>query len=524
MIRSSSLKLAALLAWLVLAGNAIASPSPRFIIWDDDGCDMTHYPYNRPDLLDQPASVHNFEQIFLEATEGTKVDVIGYSGTGFGFFTELRTGGYVNTNRFSNGDRPWRNAVKEFEALGIDSLDMATGFARRHGKEIFLSMRFNDIHDTDSTLEKPNCCFSPFKMQHPEWTVGRGQKVKCGGRWAADFAQPGVREFVRTCVRGFLENYDLDGIEFDFFRHPQLFRTVAMGGHATEEELAVMTELMRDFRRLAEEVGKKRGRPFTLCARVPDSREYCRAIGIDLDAWAAAKVIDFLIVGGYFQLKPWRQSADYVHSLGMKCYASIDESRIPRVKGAKVLPNRDDKTCWIARIAAAMASGMDGVNLFNLEYFRHDTQRWILNHDIRNLDGVNKTYFATYTDGGGYRAWNFLVGGRDFMKNPGVNPAEPIALKAGEVHRFDLVIGDDFAADSQRGLSPRVEAAVLVEATLEGAFRLAINGSDLGNGRTKKGITSYSVNPAILRKGGNAVAIGAISPVTLHDFRLTVNF
>ena len=53
----------------------------RLIIWDDDGCDMTHYPYQRPDLAKQPVSVRNFELVFLEATENTKADVIGYSGT-----------------------------------------------------------------------------------------------------------------------------------------------------------------------------------------------------------------------------------------------------------------------------------------------------------------------------------------------------------------------------------------------------------------------------------------------------------
>ena len=66
----------------------------RLIIWDDDGCDMTHYPYQRADLAKQPASVRNFELVFLEATENTRADVIGYSGTmGFGYFTALRTGG-----------------------------------------------------------------------------------------------------------------------------------------------------------------------------------------------------------------------------------------------------------------------------------------------------------------------------------------------------------------------------------------------------------------------------------------------
>ena len=51
----------------------------RLIIWDDDGCDMVYYPYQRADLAKLPASAWNFELVFLEATENTKADVIGYS-------------------------------------------------------------------------------------------------------------------------------------------------------------------------------------------------------------------------------------------------------------------------------------------------------------------------------------------------------------------------------------------------------------------------------------------------------------
>ena len=157
----------------------------RLVIWDDDGCDMTHYPYQRADLVKQPASVRNFELVFLEATENTKADVIGYSGTmGFGYFTALRTGSYVITNRFAAADQPWRNAVNEFAAMGLDALDITTSFARRNGKEVFLSLRFNDNHDSEGTPEKPSRFLSPFKAQNPEVMVGHGRQVKCCG-WTA---------------------------------------------------------------------------------------------------------------------------------------------------------------------------------------------------------------------------------------------------------------------------------------------------------------------------------------------------
>ena len=501
----------------------------RLVLWDDDGCDMTHYPYQRKDLVGQPASVENFESVFLKATEGTVADTICYSGTmGFGYFTVLRTGGFVNTNRFAGANEPWRNAVNEFAAMGVDAMDIATSFARRNGKEIFLSLRFNDNHDSASTPENPNCLFSPFKAENPEIMVGHGRQVKCCGWTAADFAQEKVRDFVRMFVRGYLENYDLDGIEFDFFRHPQLFRTVAMGGQATEEELALMTDLMRDFRAMAEEVGRKRGRPFVLCARVPDSFDYCRAIGIDLDAWLKAGALDFLVVGGYFQLEPWRATAERVHGHGVKCYASIDETRIAgyvEQRGWRCIPGRSDRECWIARIAAAMASGMDGVNLFNIEYFSHGLQKDVMRRDIRDLDGVDKFYFGTYVGGGGYMPDNFLVGGMDYWKTTGVNPAHPTTLDAGATHRFELVVGDDFAAARRKEMEPRIEVQVLTDLPDDVLPVVTVGGRPLEGGTAKDGLaTFFPVDESLFAKGANEVAVSVPEATILRDFAMRVRF
>ncbi len=411
--------------------------------------------------------------------------------------------------------------------MGLDAMDMATSFARRNGKEIFLSLRMNDNHDSGGTPDAPNCLFSPFKAQNPEVMVGHGRQVKCCGWTAADFSQEKVRDFVKTFVRGYMENYDLDGIEFDFFRHPQLFGTVAMGGHATEEELAVMTRLMLDLRAMADEVGRSRGRPFVLGARVPDSFGYCRAIGIDLDAWLKAGALDFLVVGGYFQLEPWRATAEKVHSYGVKCYASIDETRIDAYvpqRGWRMLPGRSDRECWIARIAAAMASGMDGVNLFNIEYFSHGLQQDVLRRDIRDLDGVDKLYFGTYVGWGGYMPQHFLVGGWNFYKTTGVNPAHPIALEVGATHRFELIVGDDFAAARRKGREPRITVQVLTDLPGDVLPRVTVAGHALEGGSAKDGIATFPADDALFVKGVNDVEITVPETTTLRDFAMRVRF
>ena len=334
-------------------------------------------------------------------------------------------------------------------------------------------------------------------------------------------------EFVKKYMRCYMENYDLDGIELDFFRHPQLFRTVAMGGHATAEELAVMTQLMKDFRAMAEEVGRRRGRPFVLCARVPDSFDYCRAIGIDLDAWLKAGALDFLVVGGYFQLEPWRKTAEKVHGYGVKCYASLDETRIDqmvrRQKG-RMLHGRNDKECWVARIAAAMASGMDGVNLFNIEYFKHDDQRYIMSHDIRDLDGLDKTYFGTYVGGGGYTPEYFLVGGRKFWKTLGVNPAWPVKLAKGEGRPFEFVFGDDLSAAKRKGKAAKVEVSVLTDLNGAELPKVTVRGKALAGVSQKDGIATFAADDKTFVKGVNIVEIAAPEAMMLYDFSVRLTF
>ena len=375
--------------------------------------------------------------------------------------------------------------------------------------------------------KKPGIMLSPFKANNPEVMVGFETDIKCCGKNAADFSLERVREFAKKYVRGYLENYDLDGIEFDFFRHPQLFRSVAMGGHASEEELATMTQLMLDFRAMAEEIGRKRGRPFLLCARVPDSSDYCRAIGIDLDAWLRAGALDFLVVGGYFQLEAWRKTAEKVHGYGVKCYASLDETRIPRcVKDLKreIIPGRDDEECWTARIAAAMASGMDGVNLFNFEYYDHELQRRVMGRDIRALDGVDKLYFSTYVGGGGYMPGDFLVDGRNFWKQDGVNPAHPQKLAAGERFAFALDMGDDFAAARRGGKVPRIEVLVLTDLPDTLLPSVSIGGCVLEQGRAENGLATFPADERLFVNGENLIEISLPNTTILRDFAIRVTF
>ena len=171
-----------------------------------------------------------------------------------------------------------------------------------------------------------------------------------------------------------------------------------------------------------------------------------------------------------------------------------------------------------------MASGMDGVNLFNIEYFKHDDQRYIMSHDIRDLDGIDKTYFGTYVGGGGYMPQNFLVGGMDFLKATGVNPAYPKKLGKGACHAFEFVFGDDLAAAKRKGKTAKVEVRVLTDLNGAALPKVKVRGKALSGASQKDGIATFAADANTFVKGTNMVEIAAPEDMTLYDFSVRVMY
>jgi len=139
---------------------------------------------------------------------------------------------------------------------------------------VFWSFRMNDTHDASSEWYGP-LLFPPLKEEHPDWLVGSREQRPPNGRWTAvDYTKPEVRELAFRSVEEVCRNgYDVDGIELDFFRHLNYFKRVSWGEPAGEEELAMMTDLLRRIREVVDEVGWERRRPILVAVRVPDTIE-----------------------------------------------------------------------------------------------------------------------------------------------------------------------------------------------------------------------------------------------------------
>lgn len=492
---------------------------PRPVVYNTDGCDMLYYPTNLA------LSAEGFCSLRLDWVKGTTIGTVSYCplSSGFAHFTALKAGDLLSGSVLSRPPSA-RNATLEFkDKFGTDSLQMAIDFCRKENKEVFVGIRVNDTHDASPSYGQ--YFFPPFKKAHPECLMGSISNKPPFCSWTAvDFAQKAVRDHMRRFVREFVENYDVDGIEYDFMRHAQLFKSVAWGNAASVEECALMTQLMRDLRAITEEAGRKRGRPILVVVRTPDSVPYSKAIGMDLEAWFSAKVADIWVGGGYFQLEPWSRAVAFAKRHGVKFYASIDETRIVNTAKRRklpIIPGRGSKAFYDARFAAAMAAGCDGVYLFNLEFKNLNTY---MKTDVRDTDGLNKLYFATERGTGGYRDRHYLKGGEKYRNMPQIDPGEPPKCKAGETRAFEMTLGEDFAKAAAKGLKPTVRVLVQTGLKENAPLTVSVNGTKLSGAAFKNGLFTYTLSSDLIKKGANAFSVTLPSATTLNDFLVKIDY
>ena len=91
-------------------------------------------------------------------------------------------------------------------------------------------------------------------------------------------------------VADMLDNYDVDGIEYDWMRWVYVFPP------GTERKnAAILTDFHRRTRQLLEEAASKRARRLLLGVRVPHIFERCMEAGFDVTAWIKEGLVDYIV-------------------------------------------------------------------------------------------------------------------------------------------------------------------------------------------------------------------------------------
>ncbi|MFN7919737.1 MAG: hypothetical protein U0Q16_06550 [Bryobacteraceae bacterium] len=173
----------------------------------------------------------------------------------------------------------WRTAGFEWASALI-------GGCRKRGLEVFWNHRFSEVDISPSGgLEMERR--SPWKAKHPDWVL---KTWWWQGLWNA--ASAGLRAHKVEVLREIAETLDLDGFQIDFARHVPCLPV----GRQWELRGEV-TEFLRMTRRMLLDVARKRGKPYLLAAKVPETLAGCRADGFDVATWAREELVDILTLG-----------------------------------------------------------------------------------------------------------------------------------------------------------------------------------------------------------------------------------
>jgi hypothetical protein len=464
----------------------------RRIIFNNDGAEPV-VKMTRP-------SVQDFLDLRTSALAGSQVDSVFYCSrsSGFGVFTHLTKIGQVFTckeGRYAD------NQMEAFAKEGIDPLHVIVDFCKQNKLEVFWSMRMNDTHDGSKTEYGPILFRdSLLKTQHPEYLLGTADERPRYGAWTAvNYGLPEIRELAFRYIEEVCQNYDVDGVELDFFRHPVFFESNAKGELATNSERSAMTELIERVRNMADDVGRKRGRPILIAVRTPDSLEYARAIGLDIGTWFAKDLVDLFIPSGSFQLNQWEYSVKLGRKYGIKVYPSLDESRVKDEEAKKL---RMTEFAYRGRATDAWGAGADGVYLYNFfDYLKSDSEILHELGDPGKLSKLDKDYFGSVRGVKNSSAGNLPF--ESFLNIETLNPEIPRPIEAGKSAGAELFVGEDPSLTSP-------ELTLVLQFKSEPdikAISIALNGQPLERAKIDGPIVKFRLDPAAIKQGSNQVAV-----------------
>jgi hypothetical protein len=402
----------------------------RRIIYNNDGDDIKEVK-NHHDALWQ-VMTRTGGELSLDVLNartaplvGTQVDSHWYATctSGLRFTHHTKLGGFTG-----NGI-----AQELVDQYGRDNLQIQTEFSHENDLEVFWSMRMNDTHDAHPPGYRAEYHgLAPFKQQHPQCIMGNPDDFEKYARgpkhsWTSlDFSYPEVREHIFELIHEVCQGYDVDGVELDFFRAPVFFPPSMEGLPVEEQQLEMMTDLVRRLAQMVDEVSRQRGRPLLLAARTPFTVEDARFIGLDIEKWLAEDLIDLVIAGGlpnWMMIESFREMVDLGHKHEVPVYPSIEwaswhhwafldlgaaehrtyESWVKTVYGGH--PNDLDKPCYITVWnswpgtaatwrGAAMNFwnvGADGIYIFNA-FHSTPRDRWLELGDPETLAGKDMIF------------------------------------------------------------------------------------------------------------------------------------
>ena len=337
------------------------SKTPRFFI-NHDGSYL-HY-------VAPPITLERFLNETLGTVQGTQVDSLICHMFTFGdavplFNTHVDAAKPVMPEKAASAN-VWRSIHNRAALLAMeqDPWEILIQKTHEQGKQFWGSMRFNDSHPPEYGL-----C-SRFRKEHPEYLLGE----RCGSTQHdpgpdgsvppcrnLDFAIPEVRELRLRLIEELCSRYNVDGFEWDFTRASG--HNFAKG--MQEQGRRILTEYMREVRKVLDRIGQQRGRPLGFAVRVPGTLEVCWETGLDVRTWIKEGLLEMVTPTVYYDTTcelPFHTFVKMAEGTPTRIYASVTEGVGPgRFRPPPIEAVR-------AATLNAWRQGVAGINLFNFHH------------------------------------------------------------------------------------------------------------------------------------------------------------
>ena len=287
-------------------------------------------------------------------------------------------------------------AAASLVSAGTDPLQLTAEMCHERGVPIVASYRMNSEDLYANTWR-----MSDFGRAHPDWRI---PDAGC-----LDPAVPGVYEHRMEIFAEVAQQYDIDGIEFDFRRWYRMISNPL-------ENHPVLTKMVRETRRMLDETARAKGRKkLLLGARVgpsladPSGTEYaggdvttdisCRELGLDVVTWIEEGLVDYVCPSLFWPRLPGiPKTAEFVALAKDKevgVYPTVfplpawgeegvSISDMSPAEIAGMMKRHRDEMCDAA--LACYEEGADGISTFN--WFGHAQ----FSHLIKQRGPAQNTY------------------------------------------------------------------------------------------------------------------------------------
>jgi len=186
---------------------------------------------------------------------------------------------------------PRAEVVTAALARGQDAFGMLLKALQASGRETFITMRMNDVHNPDAADEWNT---PKIRREHPDYVVGLDEIQAGRGEWMSyclDYSRPEVQAYALGLIRELVQLYGdtIDGIQLDWMRFPRHLP-------GTPEEVWEKRAALTEFTAQARQVLRQGRAHLQLAARVPPTVAGCRSLGMDLAEWTRQGLVDFLVL------------------------------------------------------------------------------------------------------------------------------------------------------------------------------------------------------------------------------------